>query len=72
MGYHYKKYLLILRYLDVYVYAMALSPLGDSFVKMNVTFHREYTEGEIDLLQDILLIEILHFIFPLKVSYQIG
>ena len=70
MEYHCKMYLL--RYLDVYVYAMALSPLGDSFVKMNVTFHREYTEGEIDLLQDILLFEILHFIFPLKVSYQIG
>ena len=33
------------RYLDVYVHAMALSPLGDSIVKMNVTFHREYTEG---------------------------
>ena len=44
----------------MYVYAMALSPLGDSFVKMNVTFHREYTEGEID----ILLFEILHLIFP--------
>ena len=51
-GYHCKRYLL--RYLDVYVYKMALSPLGDSFVKMNVTFHRKYTEGELDLLQDIL------------------
>jgi len=35
------------KYFDVYVYAMALSPLGDSFVKMNVTFHREYTEGQL-------------------------
>merc|ERR1711971_294916 len=35
------------KYLDVYVYAMALSPLGDNFVKMNVTFHREYTEGQL-------------------------
>ena len=35
------------RYFDVYVHVMALSPLGDSFVKMNVTFHREYTEGQL-------------------------
>jgi len=35
------------KYLDVYVHAMALSPLGDSIVKMNVTFHREYTEGQL-------------------------
>jgi len=35
------------KYFDVYVHVMALSPLGDRFVKMNVTFHREYTEGQL-------------------------
>ena len=49
------------RYFDVYVYAMALSPLGDSFVKMNVTFHREYTEGRFFMHNYIMAI--LHLLF---------
>ena len=43
----YLKCKVLRRYLDVYVHAMALSPLGDSFVRINVTFHREYTEGRL-------------------------
>ena len=52
----------------MYVYAMALSPLGDSFVKMNVTFHREYTEGKFAIY--LLICKTEYSLF--KVSYPIG